>query len=250
MSLSLKGEAGKPHEQVAAEITARGVVPVAGVLTAYSHDTFNSETSLQHAYEELERLSGLATTGDLTQVERLLSAQVFTLNAMFAGLAHRSQKNSLGGYLQASETYLRLALKAQSQCRQTAEALFEMKHPRPVAFVQQANIANGPQQVNNGTTPPRRARGKAQNAQTRLLEEQHGQRLDPGAQGAAGGTHQELATVGALNRSEDCGRQAGGFDERLPGWRTRAGKEAGAPDPLGAGGPPGRPGSNRGARGR
>ncbi len=30
------------------------------------------------------------------------------------------------------------------------QTLFEMKHPQPVAFVKQANIANGPQQVNNG----------------------------------------------------------------------------------------------------
>ena len=30
------------------------------------------------------------------------------------------------------------------------EALAEMKNPHPVAFVKQANIAHGPQQVNNG----------------------------------------------------------------------------------------------------
>ena len=52
-------------------------------------------------------------------------------------------------YLPAAETYLRLALKAQAQCRATVEALAEIKNPRPVAFVKQANIAQGPQQVNN-----------------------------------------------------------------------------------------------------
>jgi hypothetical protein len=44
-------------------------------------------------------------------------------------------------------------LKAQAQCRVTLVALAEMKNPRPVAFVQQANIAAGLQQVNNGAPP-------------------------------------------------------------------------------------------------
>jgi len=44
---------------------------------------------------------------------------------------------------------MRPVLKAQSQCRTTIETLSEMKNPKPVAFVQQANIANEPQQVNN-----------------------------------------------------------------------------------------------------
>ena len=42
---------------------------------------------------------------------------------------------------------MRLAMKAQSQCRATAEALALMKNPQP--YIRQANIAQGPQQVNN-----------------------------------------------------------------------------------------------------
>jgi hypothetical protein len=52
---------------------------------------------------------------------------------------------------------MRLALKAQAQCRATAETLAEIKNPRPifarnfnaVAGNQQVNNAVGPQQVNN-----------------------------------------------------------------------------------------------------
>jgi hypothetical protein len=47
---------------------------------------------------------------------------------------------------------MRLALKAQSQCRATLETLSAIKNP-PVVFARQANITNGPQQVNNGTLP-------------------------------------------------------------------------------------------------
>ena len=62
---------------------------------------------------------------------------------------------NVGDYPQTVERYMRLALKAQAQSRATAETLHEMKYPKPVAFVQQANIANGPQQVNIGQTRPR-----------------------------------------------------------------------------------------------
>jgi hypothetical protein len=64
-----------------------------------------------------------------------------------------------------------------------------------VIYARQANIANGPQQVNNGTdaTP---AGGKTSIEQNKLLEHQHEQRLDTGTQGAASGADSALATVG------------------------------------------------------
>lgn len=50
-----------------------------------------------------------------------------------------------------------MALKAQAQCRATLEALAEIKNPRPVAFVKQANISGEHQQVNNGVQPAQKA---------------------------------------------------------------------------------------------
>jgi hypothetical protein len=46
---------------------------------------------------------------------------------------------------------MRVALKAQNQCRMTLETLATVTNPR-VVYAKQANIANGPQQVNNGNT--------------------------------------------------------------------------------------------------
>ena len=43
-------------------------------------------------------------------------------------------------------------MRAQGQCRATLQTLGELKNPRQVAFVKQANIANGYQQVNNSDT--------------------------------------------------------------------------------------------------
>jgi hypothetical protein len=75
---------------------------------------------------------------------------------------------------------MRLALKAQSQCRATLETLSVVKNPPSVAFVRQANIANGPQQVNNG--PPSAAdasRARETEIQpNKLLERRQNELLD------------------------------------------------------------------------
>ncbi|MCP6756118.1 hypothetical protein NL533_31320, partial [Klebsiella pneumoniae] len=76
----------------------------------------------------------------------MLVAQAHALDELFTSLARRAYVNIAGGCLGAAESYMRLSLKAQSQCRTTWETLAEIKHPRSVAFVRQANIAHGPQQ--------------------------------------------------------------------------------------------------------
>jgi hypothetical protein len=81
----------------------------------------------------------------------MLSAQAHTLDAMFNTLAQKASKAMSSGNVPSTEAYLRMALKAQSQCRTTLEAPAEIKAPRAVAFIRQANIAEK-QQVNNGTT--------------------------------------------------------------------------------------------------
>jgi hypothetical protein len=88
---------------------------------------------------------------------------------------------------------MRLALKAQSQCRATLETLVNIKNPRPVAFVQQANIANGPQRVNNMAVHAR-----VENAEIRkdkLLEGPHGERLDTRAASPTIAANQDVAAV-------------------------------------------------------
>ena len=95
---------------------------------------------------------------------------------------------------------MRLAFKAQSQCRSTWEAIAEIKNPRQVSFARQANIAHGPQQVNNGpiAADPSRPR-ENEITPNKLLEEQDGERLDTGATSAAGSANQELEALGAIH---------------------------------------------------
>ena len=65
---------------------------------------------------------------------------------MFAHFA----KLSIGpvGYDQL-KLFVSLALKAQNQSRATLDTLANIKNPRQTVITKQANISNGPQQVNN-----------------------------------------------------------------------------------------------------
>jgi hypothetical protein len=115
----------------------------------------------------------------------------------------------MGEYIGAAETYMRLALKAQSQCRATIETLALMKNPQAVTFVRQANVAHGPQQVNNVPQPSSNQASRARESENRpnkLLEQQHGERLDPGAAQTTLGTDPALATVGEINGTANTGR--------------------------------------------
>ena len=152
--------------------------------------TLDLTTCLNAIVDAAERVK----RGDLGDAEALLTAQTVTLNALFANLAHRSHEST---YLDHFDRYMRLALKAHTQCRATVETLAAIKNP-PTVFAHQANIANGPQQVNNALAPSRA--GILEARRNGLLEEARGERMDLGAAGSAGTGDQALATVGTLNR--------------------------------------------------
>lgn len=143
--------------------------------------------------------------GNLGRAEAMLVSQAHTLDALFGSLARRAYANCEGGFMDAADRYFRLALKAQSQSVRCVEALAELKNPRPVAFVRQANIAHN-QQINNGVAPPTRAQ-ETENAPTQLLGEADELRTDTGTQSLASQAHQPLEAVGAIHGSEDGGRQ-------------------------------------------
>ena len=91
-----------------------------------------------------------------------------------------------------------------------------------MAIVHQANIAHGPQQVNNATTsatPSSRAQ-EAENEQSKLLEEHHGERLDVGTAGKSGNRDPILETVGEIDGTADRRRQATGSPKRVHGRQS------------------------------
>jgi hypothetical protein len=107
------------------------------------------DTDVQALVDELTVQARTVIDGDLGRLEGMLATQATTLDALFGILTRRALMN-MGDHLDATEAYMRLAFRAQAQARATVAALGELKNPKPLAFVQQANIANGPQQVNNG----------------------------------------------------------------------------------------------------
>ncbi|MBK5537368.1 hypothetical protein JFV28_09150 [Pseudomonas sp. TH05] len=95
---------------------------------------------------------------------------------------------------------MRLALKAQSQSRATLQTLAELKAPKQIAFVKQANIGNQVQ-VNNGTQACLTRTRKTKKVQNELLEVEHGERLDTRATSTAGGADPAMAPMGAKHRA-------------------------------------------------
>lgn len=138
------------------------------------------DTSNQEAYE---RLRDLTAKGDTLEAsERMLLSQAHALDVMFANLGRRAASHIGQNMLPAMEAYMRLALRAQNQCRMTLETLATIKNP-PVVFAKQANIAHGHQQVNNGDAVPLAYAGEPANRHPELsaLTHDEGQSLDGGA---------------------------------------------------------------------
>lgn len=186
---------GMTHSQVTSALVTHGAMS-APTLKAYSG--WGDELGVTDLSREISYAADEVEKGNLGRVERLMAHQFMTLDAIFNNLAQRSKNQE---YIKNMETYLRLALKAQSQARATAETLALMKNPMP--YIKQANIAQGPQQVNNGVPAPDGRAGNSSFEQTKILENQHGEWLDTGAQSKSSGVNPQLATVEAHHRPKD-----------------------------------------------
>lgn len=141
--------------------------------------------------------------GDMKPVEAMLYGQAQALQSIFTNMARRSAMNA-GEYINASETYMKLALKAQSQCRATLETLAIVKNPQP--YIRQANMTTGPQQVNNSYASAsehqgiQSGAGDFQSQPNKLLERQHANILDTGAPSQASRVNQTVETMGKVHR--------------------------------------------------
>lgn len=142
--------------------------------------------------------------GDMGRAEAMLFAQAYALQSMFVNLARRGARSERPEHREAS---LRMALKAQNQCRMTLETLATIKNP-PVVIARQANISHGPQQVNNGIGPagpqgrrPLARTAKRSKRQNGLLEASDEQRMDTGAARTAGRADPHMEAVGTGDRA-------------------------------------------------
>ncbi len=190
---------------------ARGVLQPSVMAANTIHKLkFSDSVDVPGLVTALQEQVRKAIDGNLQRAEAMLITQAHTLNALFCALTGRALSQE---YLSQYEVHMRLAFKAQSQCRATLETLAAVKNPQPVAFVRQANIAHGPQQVNNGVQPAAsvaeasRAR-ESENQPNELLEQHSHERLDAGTSQATGGTDLPVETVGTCRRTGNGGGQS------------------------------------------
>lgn len=154
--------------------------------------------------EELDLAGRRVNGGDMDRLVGVLVAQTAVLNILFADLARRAHQATS---VDQCERYLRLAMRAQSQCRTTCETLGLLKNP-PV-FARQANVAHN-QQVNIAAgdrletalreEDPKNLRNKLMGA-TCEPEQLETARLDTGTSGVTGPRNPALAPLGALDRA-------------------------------------------------
>jgi hypothetical protein len=154
----------------------RPSINAASVIEAYQGNLMGKDADMNTMIDSLRDTFGEVNRDDLSTMEAMLISQATALQTIFTSLARRAALN-MGEHMGAVDTYLRLALKAQSQSRATISALVDLKYPRQATFVKQANIAHGPQQVNNGVAAPMAVCRAKENEseQNKLLEAHHGQ---------------------------------------------------------------------------
>lgn len=188
------------------------------VMEAYQGNIMGNDVDLTAMVESLRKTIHDVKDGDLSRLEAMLLSQATALQTMFTSLARRAANQE---QLKNYDVFMGLALKAQAQSRATISALVDLKFPRQATFVKQANIAHGPQQVNNGPRselPDTNTRAREEEMkpdQTELLEAPNGStNLDRGATAEATRSHPAVETVDAIDRPKVSRRKSQSLAQR------------------------------------
>ena len=211
----------KPNGLPAAEMTTADKARMAlkpslngaVVIHAYQGNIVGKDADLKVLIDGLRGTFTEVKGGDLDNLEAMLISQATALQSIFTSLARRANSQE---YQKNFESFLGLALKAQSQSRATISALVDLKYPRQATFVKQANIAHGPQQVINagaaGEIREQYAQAQArahamasETEQNKLLEanhEQPGKRMDTRAAQTTKRSNQGVETVATVVRAK------------------------------------------------
>ena len=182
-----------------ARLALNSTAQAAVTITEYNNMDVNRD--LYNLHDSLVEQTNTIKDGDMSRCEEMLAAQAHTLDSIFNCLSQKAIKSESMNNL---DDYLRLALKAQSQCRTTLDSLPGRKSAPMIGMVQQANIANGPQQVNNVTSPVNGNKEPAESnfSKNKLMEETDGERLDTRTACPASKSDQEMAALGEIHRAE------------------------------------------------
>ena len=187
------------NEQAAAWFAVNPETNAALVIDTCQVTMFGGTADFMELVQALRKSTDQSKTGDLSHLEAMLISQATALQTIFTSFARRALNQQR---MQHLEAFMGMALKAQAQSRATISTLVDLKYPRQATFVKQANIANGPQQVNNATHA-----GEIQTRQNELLEDSSHERLDTGTPTTAARGHPTLETVESVHRPKKPRRQ-------------------------------------------
>lgn len=191
----VKGADEKDVPKTRAEIALHPSVNAAVVVHTYADNTADINVCVEVLSEAIKKV----TNGDMERVEAMLLGQAHALQSIFMNLAFRAKNQD---YISNMESFMRMAMKAQNQCRMTLETLANVKNP-PVVIARQANISHGHQQVNNGVAikpdhAPAREEKHIQSNE--LLEVGNGKRMDAGTASSTSGLDPAMATMEKIDR--------------------------------------------------
>lgn len=210
-ALPVAREPSQTKEQALSRAAVNPSINSAAVMGAYQGNLMGNDLDMGELVTGLRECCERVKGGDLSDLEAMLVTQATTLQTVFASLARRAANQE---HLRQYETFMGLALKAQAQSRATISALVDLKFPRQATFVKQANIAHGPQQVNNGTTTPggiAHAEEKLRQSNELLEDQSHGSAyLDTRATTAPAGGHPTMATLVPIHRTKKPRRKSSG----------------------------------------
>lgn len=188
---------GQSLAEAAAEAAADGIVP--NVMVGYTFTSCQIPGLDVTTYSKrLHQMAEDAAAGDHGAQEKLLTAQAVSLNAIYMECAILARRQ-IPSNLEVFERLMRIGLKAQSQSRAIAETLALMRNPSTV-IAGQANIAHGPQQINNAVV---RSRARKCTSVPNELLESHGQRVDAGTKKTTIRRRAKVASMGTLDRTEN-----------------------------------------------
>ena len=200
--LSLTCPPGQTQGQTLSRAALQPCINSASVIEAYQVNLMGKDVDLGELVAGLSESCKSVKDGDLSTVEAMLIAQATALQTIFSSLARRAATQE---HMRQYETFMGLALKAQAQSRATITALVDLKYPRQATFVKQANIAHGPQQVNNGAAldQPVHAR-ETQPRKNELIQEiQHGStQLDTSTTAKAKRSNQAVEALATVQRAK------------------------------------------------
>ena len=209
-ALSILRTPEQSEAQAVADAALNPAVNAATVVDTYQANIMGGDLNTDALVATLRASMDKSAGGNTSELEAMLIGQATALQTIFVSLAKRAHHQQYQRHLEA---FLGLALKAQAQSRATIQAVIDLKFPRQATFVKQANIAHGPQQVNNG-----RGIGggdvralENQSEQNELLEgvTYGGAQVDTRATTAAARGNPAVEAVEASHRPKKRSRQSG-----------------------------------------